>query len=97
MSYRLRIQCVQKAAGLDLYEQITYVGGAGSARWRLPVDEVIRQIRDGEREFFIERPIGDVIDVIIAISPSGKKYLMTLADFDTPDTLLNLPPCRPSE
>jgi hypothetical protein len=97
MSYRLRIQCVQKLAGLDLYEQITHVGGAGSARWKLPVEEVIRQIRDGEREFFVERPIGDEVDVIVAVSPSGKKYLMTLADFDAPDTLLKLPPFRLGE
>ena len=97
MSYRLRIQCVQKAAGLDEYERITHVGSAGSARWRLSVGDVIRQIREGEREFFVERPIGDEVDVIVAVSPSGKKYLMTLADLDTPDTLLKLPPCRPDE
>ncbi len=97
MSYRLRIQCVQKAAGLDLYEQITHVGGAGSARWGLSVKDVIRHIQDGEREFFVERPIGDEVDVVVAVSPSGKTYLMTLADLDTPDTLLKLPPCRPDE
>ncbi|QDG94711.1 hypothetical protein NIBR502774_19650 (plasmid) [Rhizobium sp. NIBRBAC000502774] len=56
MSYRLRIQCVQTAVGLDLYEQITHVGGAGSARWKLPVKDVIRQIRDCEHEFFVEQP-----------------------------------------
>lgn len=94
MTYRLRIQCVHREAGRDLYEQITHVGGAGSARWKLPVGEVIRQIRDGEREFFVERPIGDEIDVIVSVSPSGKKYLMTLADFDKPHTLLNLRPCN---
>jgi len=94
MTDRLRILCVQTVADLDPYEQITHVGGAGSARWKLPVEEMIRQIGDGEREFYVERPIGDEIDVVVSVSPSGKKYLMTLADFDRPETLLHLPPCR---
>ena len=69
------------------------IGGAGATHWKLPVEEVIRQIEAGEREFYVQRPIGDEVDLFVAVGPGKKKYLMTLADFDQPKTLLNLPSC----
>jgi len=36
----------------------------------------------------------DVVNVVVATSPSGHLYLKTEMDADTPDQLLFLPECR---
>lgn len=93
MAYRVRVQTVMRRATDDVCSQITHLGGAGATHWKLPVEEVIRQIEAGEREFYVQRPIGDEVDLFVAVGPGKKKYLMTLADFDQPKTLSNLPSC----
>jgi hypothetical protein len=99
VAYRVRVQTVTSRPTADVCDQITHLGGAGPTHWMLPVEEVIRQIEGGEREFYVQRPIGDEVDLVVAVAPGKRKYLMTLADFDEPITLLNLPPCleRPAE
>jgi len=41
----------------------------------------------------IERPAGDVVDVVVAINRYANKYLKTTADGDEPNNLLALPEC----
>ena len=65
-----------------------------SRRWSLPVDEAIQALRDGKWNFFVEVGIYDVVNVVVATSPSGHLYLKTEMDADTPDQLLLLPECR---
>jgi len=70
-------------------ERITHVGGYESSQWKMPLDDAIAKIESGEREFFVQahrRTVG----VIVAVSPSGKKYLKAEADGDQPDSLLLL-------
>jgi len=58
----------------------------------MTLDDAIAKIENGEREFFVQahrRTVG----VIVAVSPSGKKYLKAEADGDQPDSLLRLPEC----
>jgi hypothetical protein len=58
----------------------------------MPVDDAIAKIESGEQVFFVQahrRTVG----VIVAVSPSGKKYLKAEADGDQPDSLLRLPEC----
>jgi hypothetical protein len=47
--------------------------------------------------FYIERPAGHRIDVIVAVSvdasKSLNKYLKTIEDREQPDKLLSLPTC----
>ncbi len=47
--------------------------------------------------FYVERPAGHRIDVIVALSSDGSKslnkYLKTIADREQPDKLLSLPTC----
>jgi hypothetical protein len=47
--------------------------------------------------FYIERPAGHRIDVIVAVSVGGSKslnkYFKTIADREQPDKLLSLPTC----
>lgn len=86
---RLLIDSVH-TSGSNPFEQITHVVVADPSQSRLSVGEVIRQIQSGESEFYVERPIGDEVDVIVSITPQGTKYLMTMADLNRPDTLLKL-------
>jgi hypothetical protein len=63
------------------HEKITHVGGYESSQWKMTLNEAIGKIESGERVFFVQvhrRTVG----VIIAVSPSGEKYLKTEADSD---------------
>jgi len=58
----------------------------------MTLDDAIAKIESGEKVFFVQahrRTVG----VIVAVSPSGKKYLKAEADGDQPDSLLRLPEC----
>jgi hypothetical protein len=63
-------------------------------RWTLPLDEAIQGVLDGKWSFFIQLGIYDIVNIEVATSPSGRLYLKTEADQDTPDELLFLPKCR---
>ena len=63
-------------------------------RWNLPIDEAIQGVLDGKWNFFIELGMYDMVNVVVARSPSGRLYLKTDVDQDTPDQLLVLPECR---
>jgi len=65
-----------------------------SPRWTLPLDEAIQGVLDGTWSFFIQLGIYDMVNVEVAASPSGHRYLKTEADQDTPEELLFLPKCR---
>ena len=49
---------------------------------------------DGKWNFFVEVGMYDVVNVVVATSPSGHLYLKTEMDADTPDQLLLLPECQ---
>jgi len=56
----------------------------------MPVDDAIAKIESGEQVFFVQahrRTVG----VIVAVSPSGKKYLKAEADGDQPDSSSTTP------
>jgi hypothetical protein len=75
------------------------VGGAkpDGSHWKLTQDKAISCIEDGTYVFYIERPTGHRIDVIVAVIADGSKslnkYLKTIADREQPDKLLSLPTC----
>jgi hypothetical protein len=75
------------------YERITHVGGYGTSAWKLTSDEVIRRIESGQESFYVSRPEGDSVWVVVAISRFENKYLKTEADGDEPNNLLSLPEC----
>lgn len=93
MANRFRILCINKNPRNDPNKRITYVGGYGTSRWKLAVEDVIRRIESGNEAFFVERPQGDQVDVIVAVSRFGNKYIKTTADGDEPNNLLALPEC----
>jgi Protein of unknown function (DUF3892) len=98
MAQHLRIRCVVKTDRTSAHERIHSVGGLkpDGSHWKLTQDKAISDIEDGTCVFYIERPAGHRIDVIVAVSAEGKslnKYLKTTADREQPDKLLSLPTC----
>lgn len=93
MAGRFRIRCINKIPRDNPYERITHVGGIGPTQWKLTVAEVIRRIKTGEERFYVERPQGDQVDVVVAKSRFGNEYIKTTADGDEPNNLLSLPEC----
>jgi len=81
------------------HERIHSVGGVkpDGSHWKLTQDQAISYIEDGTYVFYIERPAGQRIDVIVAVGAEGgkslHKYLKTTADREQPDKLLSLPTC----
>ena len=65
----------------------------GGTRWKLSQADAIQGIDDGRWAFYVERPAGDVVDVVVAMSAYGNRYLKTTADGDMPNNLLSLPEC----
>jgi len=101
MAQHLRIRCVVKTDRnqTSAHERIHSVGGAkpDGSNWKLRQDKAISYIEDGTYVFYIERPAGHRIDIIVALSSDGNKslnkYLKTMADREQPDKLLSLPTC----
>jgi len=95
MADLVRIQCVNKSDRTNPHERIRNVGGVNSdgTRWKLSESEAIRGIDQDKWSFYVERPIGHRVRVIIAVSPFGNRYLKTEADGEHPNNLLALPEC----
>jgi hypothetical protein len=94
MAQRLRISCINKTDRHNAHERIRNVGGIeGGSRWTLSQPEAIAGIESGKWSFYVEQPSGHRVDVIVAMSPYGHKYLKTTADGEQPNNLLALPEC----
>src|SRR5260370_40711927 len=97
MAHHLRIRCVVKTDQTSAHHSMHSVGGAkpDGSHWKLTQDKAISYIEDGTYVFYIERPPGHRIDVIVAVSvdasKSLNKYLKTIADREQPDKLLSGP------
>jgi hypothetical protein len=95
MAQYLRIRCIVKTERTGAHERIHSVGGVkpGGSRWKMTQHEAISCIEDGTYVLYIERPGGRRLDVIVAKSADGTRYLRTIADREEPDKLLSLPIC----
>ncbi len=55
MASRLRIRCINKTDRYSPYERISHVGGGtGGSRWRQTQEQTIREIENGEYEYYVE-------------------------------------------
>jgi uncharacterized protein DUF3892 len=95
MAQYLRIRCMVKTDRTSAHERIHSAGGArrDGSRWNLTQDKAISCIEDGTYLLYIERTGGQRLDVIVATSAGGNRYLKTVADREHPDKLLSLPTC----
>lgn len=85
-----RVTCINKTDRPDPYDRISQIGGAG---WKLSSASAIAAIEARTRSFYVERPAGDRVDVVVA-TRLGRKYLKTKGDGDQPNNLLALPECQ---
>ena len=94
MADRVRIQCINTTQRTNPHERISSVGGQNpnGTSWKLSEADAIAGIESGRWTFYVERPAGHAVDVVIA-ERLGKKYLKTTADGEQPDNLLALPEC----
>lgn len=90
----VKISCINKNDRNNPYEAITHVGGLNpdGTKWRLSRQETIQSIYDDKYNFYVEVN-NDRVEVIVAVSPYGHKYLKTVADGDKPNNLLSLDEC----
>ena len=95
MAQDVRIDCINKSDRYNPHERIMYVGGLNpdGSRWKLSEQAAIEGIISGKWRFYVERPPGHRVDVIIATSPFGHQYLKTESDGEQPNNLLSLPEC----
>lgn len=95
MAQSVRVECINKSDRLNPHERILSIGGQNldGTRWKLSQPEAIGYIEDGTYSFYVERPAGDAVHVVVAVSAWGNKYLKTTADGDQPNNLLSLPEC----
>ena len=87
-----QVTCREKHS---LYERIISIGcaevGTGTIK-RFTEDEAINSIENGTDNFYVERPKGHRVWVIVA-EREGRKYIKTEADGEKPDNLLSLDEC----
>jgi hypothetical protein len=73
------------------HERVTAIGGLNpnGSRWRLTHEHAIICIEAGVHRFYVKDG-EQIVHVIVAISPSGHKYLTTASDGDRICNLLSL-------
>jgi hypothetical protein len=96
MATRVEIRCINKSDRFNPHERILNIGGvsAGGTHWKLSQTEAIHCIVKDTYLYYVRRGEKQV-NVVIATSQYGYKYLKTTADGEQPDHLLRLPECPP--
>ncbi len=94
MASRIQIQCINKSDRYNPHERILKIGGLNpdKTQWKLTQEAAIAGIEAGQWDFYVSVG-GNTVDVIIATSAHGHKYLKTTADGEHPNNLLSLPEC----
>jgi len=87
-----RVTAVARSSEGSPQTRIYAVGGVGpgGSTWRMTVEEAIAAIKRGER-LYVEKPVGDPVDIVVSTTGEGREYLRTVADADEPNNLLALP------
>jgi len=91
----LAVMCVTKVDRDNPWERIINIGGVGldGRRWKISQDRAIEGIENGKWQFYVERPGGDRVNVIVAVGQFNHKYVTTNTEGDQLHDLLSLPEC----
>jgi hypothetical protein len=96
MAMDLEINCINKSNRQNHWERITHVGGTNAdgtrTRWKLTEQGAIAGMDANKYSFHVGAGIHRV-EVEIATSARGHRYLRTKADGEQPNNLLSLPEC----
>ena len=94
MASRHEVKCVNKTDRQNPHERIKAIGGVNpnGTNWKLNQEDAIQSIEAGKYAFFVKAG-GHMVDVIVAVSRYGNKYLKTTADSEHPNNLLSLYEC----
>ncbi len=94
MASRHEIKCINKTDRYNAHERIRAVGGVNpnGTAWKLSQENAIAGMEARQWEFFV-RVDGRMVDVTVAMSRYGNKYLKTTADGEQPNNLLSLYEC----
>lgn len=92
---RHQILCVNKTDRQNPHERIRNIGGknANGENWRISQQEAIEAIEAKKWNFYVTVN-GKTVDVIVAVSRYGNKYIKTTSDGDQPNNLLSLHECE---
>ena len=94
MAIPIEIQCINKSDRMNPHERILNVGGVGAdgKRWKITQAEAIHYIETGQYSFFVTK--GEFqVEVVVAVSQYGNKYIKTATDNNEQNNLLSLPEC----
>ncbi len=94
MRLSIRVDCVVRTDRVSPHHRIRAIGGRGQngEPWRLSEEAAIAAIEGDRASFYIERPKGHRIDLVVG-QGLGKTFLKAEPDHESPDTLLALPDC----
>ncbi len=96
MPSRYRVSCIHRSDRLNHDRRILTIGGVNldGSRWKVGEGTAIAGIESGRWNFFLSQDERD-IEIVVATSRYGSKYLRTVEDNGPhPDGLLSLPECR---
>lgn len=94
MRLRLRVDCISRTDRVSPHHRIRAIGGRGREGdvWHLSEEAAVTAIEQERAGFYIERPKGRRIDLVVG-QGLGKKFLKAEIDYESPDALLELPDC----
>lgn len=92
-----QITCITREDRSNPYDRITHIGGTRGGeltggQWKITQHAAIRGIESGHWSFYVSQR-GKTVEVIVAKTGDGYRYLKAEADGDEPNNLLSLPEC----
>lgn len=85
-----KVVCKEKHSTYERIVAIGCVTSASDSIQRFSEDDAINRINKKIDNFYVERPAGHHVEVIVA-EREGREYLKTKTDGEKPDNLLSLP------